>query len=218
LRGLRQIEGDDVTVRDIAFRRLSDVDGSHVRPLIAFMRPSYESSFAILKDRVEIIGDEQPVVDHPPRHDDDNPGPSIFRLMLQDVSLADLTIPGLYVGRSELTRVSFNGTDLHFSTINWSDIVNCDFRGSILSRSDLRACQFVGCLFQSADLTGADLRLSSFQDCSFDNAIMSETMLYRPRKLFGLFKSDPGQDSLSLSASQRSQIKWCCAAPEPGGG
>ena len=69
------------------------------------MRLSYDASFAILKERVEIIGDAQPAVDRPPRHDDDNLGPSIFRLMLQDVSLSDLTIPGLYIGRSELTVV-----------------------------------------------------------------------------------------------------------------
>jgi hypothetical protein len=69
------------------------------------MRVSYDASFAILKARVEIIGEPQPAVDRPPKHDDDNLGPSIFRLMLEDVSLSHLTIPDLYVGRSELTSV-----------------------------------------------------------------------------------------------------------------
>jgi uncharacterized protein YjbI with pentapeptide repeats len=182
------------------------------------MRLPYESSFSILKERIEITGRPRPVVDRPPNHDDDDPGPSIFRMMIDDVSLADLTIPGLYVGRSELIRVSFSGTDMSFSTMNWSDIVDCDFRGVLLHGADLRACQFVRCLFQSANLTSADLRLSSFQDCSFDNAIMSGTRVYRPPRMFFLSKIGLGRESLPLSDLQKTQIVWCYDAPEPGGG
>jgi len=182
------------------------------------MRLSYETSFGILKERVEIIGGPRPVVDRPPQYDDDIPGPSIFRMMIDDVSLADLTIPGLYVGRSELIRVLFSGTDMTLCTMNWCDIVDCDFRGALLCGADLRACQFVRCLFQSANLTGADLRLSSFQECSFDNAVMSGTRLYRPRRMFLLVKTGLGGDSLPLSELQRNQLEWCNDAPEPGGG
>ena len=182
------------------------------------MRPSYDESFAILKDRVEMTGDPRPGVTHPPRHDDENPGPSMFRILVEDVSLAGLTLPGLYVARSELRRVSFRGSDLRLSAFNWSDVSECDFGGADLSRTDLRACRFVQCNFSAADLSEADLRGSTFEACAFDRAMMRRAKLHRRRALLGLLKRGPDQEGLPLSADQRSEIAWSEEAPEPGGG
>jgi Pentapeptide repeats (9 copies) len=182
------------------------------------MRPSYDESFAILKDRVEMTGDPRPGVTHPPRHDDENPGPSLFRVLVEDVSLAGLTLPGLYVARSELRRVSFRASDLRLSAFNWSDVSECDFGDADLSRTDLRACRFVQCIFSAADLSEADLRGSTFEACAFDRATMRRTKLHRRRALLGLLKRGPDQEGLPLSADQRSEIAWSEEAPEPGGG
>jgi uncharacterized protein YjbI with pentapeptide repeats len=180
------------------------------------MNPPYEQSVAILKERVEIIGDALSSLDRRPQHDDEVHGPRIFRMFVEDVSLDWLTLPCLYVGRSELDQVSFASTDLYLSTMNWSDLVSCDFSGAILAAADLRACQFWKCTFREADLSDADLRGSSFEDCVFENAIMRGTKLYRPLKPFGLWRA--GQQSLPLSADQRAEIAWCGDAPKPGGG
>jgi uncharacterized protein YjbI with pentapeptide repeats len=181
------------------------------------MKPPYEQSIAILKEHVAIIGEALASLDRRPQHDDEVLGPSIFRMSVADVSLDGLTLPCLYVGRSELNRVSFASTDLHLSTMNWSDVLECDFSGAILTAADLRACQFQKCRFREADLSDADLRGSSFEDCVFEGAIMRGAKLYRPPKRFGLWR-EPGQESLPLSADQRAEIAWCEDAPEPGGG
>ena len=182
------------------------------------MRPSYEVSFGTLKNRVEIIGDPQAQVLRPPRHDDETLGPSIFRLLLEDVDLAGLTLPGLHVGRSEMRRISFGGSDLHMSTFNWSDLIDCDFSGADLSGADLRACSFVRCLFRGANLARSDLRGSNFEACVFDNAAMAGTTLYRRGRALGFFKVGTDQESLPLSAAQRAGIAWSAEAAEPGGG
>jgi len=182
------------------------------------MRPSYEDSFAVLKDRVEMIGDPQARVSRPPRHDDEELGPSIFRLSLEDVDLTNLCLPGLYVGRSELRRISFAGSDLHFSTFNWSDLVDCDFRGADLSGSDLRACKFVRCLFRDANLARSDLRGSDFEACAFDHAAMGRSALYRRPRTLGFLKLGTDQETLPLSAAQRAEIAWSPDVAEPGGG
>jgi uncharacterized protein YjbI with pentapeptide repeats len=182
------------------------------------MRTSYDSSFLVLRERVEIIGDAQSEVVRPPRHDDQEPGPSIFRMLVEDVKLEDLTLPGLYVGRSELRRVSFRGSDLHLSAINWSDLADCDFGGADLSGSDLRACKFVRCLFRGTNLAHADLRASVFEGCDFADAVMTGASLFRRSKIFGLFRAGDDQQSLALSVTQREAVSWSRNNPEPGGG
>lgn len=181
------------------------------------MKPPYEQSIAILKERVDIIGEALASLDRRPQHDDEVLGPSMFRMSVEDVSLDALTLPCLYVGRSELARVSFASTDLRLSTMNWSDVLECDFSGAILAAADLRACRFQKCTFREADLADADLRGSSFEDCVFDGAIMRGTKLHRPHRRF-FVRREPGQESLPLSADQRAEIDWCADAPEPGGG
>jgi BTB/POZ domain-containing protein KCTD9 len=182
------------------------------------MRASYRESVAVLAERVDIIGGPLPSVTRPPRHDDEELGPSLFRLLLQGVSLDDLTLPGLYVGRSELKAVSFRNSDLHLSAFNWSDVVECDFTAADLSGADLRACQFVRCTFRGANLSTADLRASSFDACVFDGAVMRAARLYRGRRILGLIKVGPDQTGLSLSDQQRREVEWSVDAPEPGGG
>lgn len=179
---------------------------------------SYEESFKELSDRVEIIGEPRPVVEAPPRHDDDPPGPSIFRLLIADVSLDELTLPGLFVGRSELKRISLRGSDLHFSCINWNDVIECDFSGADLSGSDLRATRFTKCDFSRADLSGTDLRGASFADCTFEGANMMGANLFRRSGLLGMIGLGGDQRRLPLSEAQRAVVVWFTDAPEPAGG
>src|SRR5215472_9717076 len=171
------------------------------------MRLSYDESFTLLKERVDVMGDPQPVVVRPPRHDEEKMGPTIFRIFVEDVSMEELTVPGLYVGRSEIANVSFQRTDLHFSTFNWTDILDCDFSESDLSGADLRACRFERCNFKNSNLSGADLRGSSFEACSFEDAIM------RGAKL-----RSTDEQQLQLTPAQRAEAIWSHEAPEPGGG
>jgi uncharacterized protein YjbI with pentapeptide repeats len=179
---------------------------------------SYEDSFKELSDSVEIIGEPRPTVDKPPRHDENPPGPSIFRLLLEDVSLEDLRLPGLYVGRSELRRVSFRGSDLHFSAINWNDVVECDFRGTDLSGADLRSSRFVRCNFSKADLSGADLRGASFDSCTFEGAMVRGAILHARPKFLGFISSGFDQRSLPLAPTQHAEVVWSAETPEPDGG
>lgn len=185
-------------------------------PVVA--RASYGDSISVLKGRVEIMGDVQAEVSRPPRHDDDELGPSVFRMLVEDVDLASLTIPGLYVGRSALRRISFQGSDLHLSTFNWSDLAECNFGETDLSHSDLRACIFVRCLFRGADLAQADLRGSTFKDCNFDGAAMRGATLSQGPRLLRLFRLGSDQTSLPLSALQRAEVTWSGEKSEPGGG
>jgi uncharacterized protein YjbI with pentapeptide repeats len=182
------------------------------------MRAGYRESVAVLAERVDITGGPLPSVTRPPRHDDEELGPSVFRSLLQDVSLEGLTLPGLYVGRSELKAVSFRNSDLHLSAFNWSDLVECDFAAADLSGADLRGCRFVRCTFRGANLSTADLRASSFDGCAFEGAVMRDARLYRRPKILGLIRAGPDQTGLPLSEEQRREVEWCVKAPEPGGG
>jgi hypothetical protein len=182
------------------------------------MRPTYDTSFAILKGRIGIIGEPRPMVTRPPRHDDEDLGPAIFRSIVKGVSLDELTLPGLYVGRSDLTGISFRRTDLRLAAFNWSDLFECDFTGADLTAADIRACCFVRCVFRSADLSDADLRGSSFDACTFDGAIMRHSKLHRRRRVLGLIKVGPDQTDLPLSAAQRQVVEWSSEVPPPGGG
>lgn len=181
-------------------------------------RASYAESISVLKDRVEVIGDTQAHVSRTPRHDDDSPGPSIFRMLLEDVDLANLTMPGLYIGCSHLRRISFRDSDLHLSALNWSDLEECDFSETDLSRSDLRACTFVRCIFRGANLAQADLRGSTFKECSFESASLQSATLSQSPRLLRLFNLSSDQTSLPLTALQRAEVMWSFEKSEPGGG
>jgi hypothetical protein len=169
-------------------------------------RPTYVESVAVLKERIAIDGNALPVVERVPRYDDAVLGPSIFRSGVEGVALDGLTLPGLYIARSELNSVSFRGADLHLSAFNWNDVIACDFAGSDLSGADLRGCEFVECNFTGAVLSRADLRCSTFERCTFVDAVFEGTLLGRD------------QEGLPISALQRGQAQWCKDSPEPEGG
>ena len=190
----------------------ANIDG----PVVA--RASYGDSISVLKDRVDVIGDFQAQVSRTPRHDDDEPGPTIFRMLVEDVDLANLTMPGLYIGRSHLRRISFRDSDLHLSALNWSDLEECDFSETDLSRSDLRACTFVRCLFRGANLAHADLRGSTFKECRFERASMQGATLSQAPRLLRLVRLSSDQTSLPLTPHQRAEVTWSGEKREPGGG
>lgn len=80
---------------------------------------------------------------------------SFFRTLVEDASFADLTLPGTFVGHSEIARVSFRECDLSRATMCWNDFTDVDFTGACLAECDLRASIFRGCRLTDADLTGA---------------------------------------------------------------
>lgn len=179
---------------------------------------SYEESFKFLNEKAGIFGELRPLVTRLPRFDDDPPGPSIFRSLVEDAYLKKLTMPGLFIGRSELRNVSFAGSNLRLSVMNWSTFTKCVLSDCNLSDCDLRASEFLNCSFIGADLSGADLRGAIFTGCSFDGAIFEKTKLYRAQKRFGLFKTAADQESLPISKEQRAQAAWLNEVPEPEGG
>ncbi len=181
------------------------------------MAMTYTDSVNVLKERVDIIGDALPEVTRVPRPDDDPIGPRIFRMRLDDVDLSGLCLPGLYVSRSELTRIRFAGTELRLAVFNWNDILDCDFSGADLSGAELRCARFVRCRFDAALLKDADLRGSVFEGCSFKDSLFDGTLLQRggPLRWLGI---ERGQESLPLSTRQRAAVRWTHDAPEAPGG
>lgn len=113
-----------------------------------------------------------PLLDRRPRHDDDRPGLSFFRTRVADADLSNLTLPRTFIGRSEVSGVSFRNTDLSESTLCWSDFVDVDFRTADLRGADLRGADFVRCDFTGANLAGAlvspdaELDLDDAQDAT----------------------------------------------------
>ena len=178
---------------------------------------SYSDSIALLKERVEIIGDALPEVVRVPRPDDDPFGPSLFRMGLEGAELAGLCLRGLYVSRSELKRVSFAGSDLQLAAFNWSDLIDCDFSGVDLRQADMRSSAFSRCRFDRAALDGADLRGTRFDSCSFAGATLAQAKLQRGGALawLGIGRA---QEALPLSDEQRATILWLSDAPEAPGG
>ena len=152
-----------------------------------------------------------------PRPGDDPFGPSIFRTAVVDADLGDLSLPGLYVSRSELSRVRFTGTELRLSAFNWNTILDCDFTRADFREAELRCSRFVRCCFTGALLQGADLRGSRFEACSFVDARLDGAALQRggPLRWLGIGRR---QESLPLSGLQRAAVRWCDDAPYAPGG
>jgi uncharacterized protein YjbI with pentapeptide repeats len=178
---------------------------------------SYPESVAVLKERVEIIGDALAQVTQVPRPEDDPIGPSIFRMGLEDADISGLCLPGLYVARSVLTRVTFKGTELRLSAFNWNGLHDCDFSATDLRHADLRSSRFVRCTFDGAVLESADLRGSAFERCSFVGARFHGALLQKGGVLSRLGVSRR-QEALPLSAEQRAVVHWAADAPEAPGG
>jgi len=170
-------------------------------------RVPYQASFQRARDRAGLEGDPKPKVRALPRYHEETLGPSWFRTAVGNHDLQNLTLPGLYIGRSDVREVSFAGSDLHLSAFNWSDFEDCDFSRCDLSRSDLRACNFRNCRFTAADLSRADLRNSGFEDCDFVGARLDDAILMNDQK-----------DAIALPDVQASGIKWTDEYEEPEGG
>ena len=131
---------------------------------------SYPDSFTRFIERTGGGGRQVPDVTRRPNHDDENPGPSLFRAHVENCSLQKLNLPGIFVGRSELTRVDFSGSLLRLSSFSWTDFDGCSFADCDLTECDLRGSSFVGCDFSRAQLADCDLRHASFEDCTFADA------------------------------------------------
>jgi uncharacterized protein YjbI with pentapeptide repeats len=171
-------------------------------------RLSYAESFARLAELAGADGRPRPDVTARPRHDDDDYGPSLFRTLVEDCALQRLTIPGLFIGRSELRRVDLSHSDLRLGNFAWNDFTTCWFTRADLTDSDLRGSQFVDCDFSSAILAGSDFRHSSFSGCRFRTA--DTTGIRVPERL---------RPELKLSPEQvRSAIWVVDEGPEPPGG
>jgi hypothetical protein len=54
-------------------------------------------------------------------------------------TLENLTLPRTFFGRSEISSISFQNTDLSESTLCWNDFIEVNFTDADLSESDLRA-------------------------------------------------------------------------------
>ncbi len=167
----------------------------------------YESSFAFVREQVGLEGSPRPRVRRRPQYDDGPPGPSLFRTAVADQRFERIELPGLYIGRSEMSDVSFAGAKLYRSTFNWSDFVNVDFSGCDMHDSDLRACHFERCSFAGANLERCDLRGSAFAECTFDGAKVDEALGLQDQR-----------GELALSDAQATSMNWTSEHEEPPGG
>jgi uncharacterized protein YjbI with pentapeptide repeats len=188
-----------LTARSLGARRSAVSDRTDRTPMT---RRSYEASFSAIVDLAGADGRPVPQVTQRPRHDDDDYGPSLFRTQVSECNLERLTLPGLFVGRSLLTKVSFSGSLLRMSTLCWCDFVRCWFDRCDLRESDLRASDFRTCDFRSANLAGCDVRHAVFDNCRFDKADVA-----------GLVASEDQRTGLRFTAAQAAVVSW---VPEPG--
>jgi len=177
------------------------------QPMVAQRRSSYKASFRRARDEAGLEGELRPKIGSLPRYREDKFGPSLFRSAMADKDLRSLTLPGLYIGRSDLREVDCSGSDLHLSAVNWSDFEDCDFSRCDLSRCDLRGCNFENCQFTETDLSGADLRNSGFRGCDFAGATLAGATLLTGQK-----------DAITLTEDQATAVKWTDDYEEPEGG
>ncbi|NOS99678.1 MAG: pentapeptide repeat-containing protein [Phycisphaerales bacterium] len=171
------------------------------------MRLAYNRSFEFVKSAIGLDGAPRPDPAHRPRYDDERRGPGFFRASVVGQRFENLTLPGLYIGRSELRDVSLVDSDLHLSTFNWTDFERCDFSRCDLHASDLRGCNFKDCSFTEADLTKADLRCSGFEGCEFSGAKLAAAMLH-----------DGQRHEINLTDEQFGVVEWTQNLEEPEGG
>jgi BTB/POZ domain-containing protein KCTD9 len=174
-------------------------------------RLDFTQSIERLRKLGFVSPDEHPQIpSRMPQYDDDTiEGFSIFRSGNDStMDMSNLTIPRIYVGRSELDGVAIRNTDLNESNLCWNDFLRCDFELAILDRSDMRASNFDQCNFAFASLRKTDLRLSNFSGCQFKNADLSGAIFAKEQL-----------KQLGLSAEQLASLDLRLeAGPEPNGG
>jgi BTB/POZ domain-containing protein KCTD9 len=164
-------------------------------------RLSYEDSYRSLQaQRWKGAGPVPPLLEKSPAYADEVLGVEFFRTLVDGNEGADfrnLTLPRTFFGRSEISHLSFAGSNLSESVANWNDFIDVDFTGADLTRLDLRACLVEGVNFSNCRLVEADLRLCSFVNCKFDGADLTGAKLTR----------DAGRH-LNLTEEQRSVVNW----------
>jgi uncharacterized protein YjbI with pentapeptide repeats len=172
-------------------------------------RMTYEQSLAILQNQGWIDSGECPKMPlRPPRYDDVEIGVSFFRTRVAGETFKGLTIPRIFVSRSEVTDSSFDDCDLSESVMNWNDFENVRFVSANLCGCDLRGCNFRQANFTGACLKGADLRHSSFDSCDFTNADLTGAKL-----------ADLLRGAVTLTNTQIAAVDWQTTdGPEPEGG
>jgi BTB/POZ domain-containing protein KCTD9 len=174
------------------------------------LRLSYEDSCVRLQSRYLEKGIIPAIPDHMPAYDDPGPlGVNFFRTFVGDgEDLRNLTLPRTFFGRSELSNVSFENTDLSESNLCWNDFIDVDFTDAVLAGSDLRASNYERVKFIRSNLSGVDMRLSSFRNCEFAGANMTRAIMTRAQAA-----------KLTLSGDQQRVIDWAEEdGPEPSGG
>jgi uncharacterized protein YjbI with pentapeptide repeats len=112
-------------------------------------------------------------------------------------ALDNLTLPRTFFGRSEISSISFQNTDLSESTLCWNDFIEVNFTDADLSGCDLRASLFRRVAFVRANLRNADLRRSNFEGCDFTAADVAGAKLTRKQG-----------ERVHLSDEQRKTIDW----------
>lgn len=142
-------------------------------------------------------GEIPPLLQRPPRHDDEELGVEFFRTLMADAKLEHLTLPWTFFGRSEIRAASFHNTDLSGAVANWNDFIEVDFGEANLSGADLRANLFERVRFTGASLEGADLRYCGFKKCDFTGADMT-----------GVKLTHKAGTALKLSQEQKCAIDW----------
>lgn len=168
---------------------------------------TYAQSLEELQDAIGLDGHPKTRVSRRPRYDDEKAGPSLFRTSVAEQQFLKLTLPGLYIGRSEVSVVSFAGSKLYRSTFNWNDFIHCDFSACDLHDSDLRACEFKECSFKGANLSQCDLRCSGFESCDFVGAKLDAAALHYDQR-----------GEIDLSEEQFAVIAWTADLEVPEGG
>ncbi|WP_010034939.1 pentapeptide repeat-containing protein [Gemmata obscuriglobus] len=116
-------------------------------------------------------------------------------------SLANLSLPRTFFGKSEISSISFRNTNLSESTLCWNDFIEVDFTEADLSGADLRASLFRRVAFVRANLQNTDLRRSNFKECDFTAADMAGARLTR-KQGEGIYLSDKQQKVIDWQESE----------------
>jgi uncharacterized protein YjbI with pentapeptide repeats len=176
---------------------------------MANVRLDYPESIQYLQ-RMGCLGSDEapPLLERAPSYGDERPqGLGFFKTFLADDSLAGLTIPRTFFGRSEVRAISFRSSDLSESCLCWNDFLDVDFTDAILAKCDLRASNYERVQFTRADLRNADLRRSRFFDCDFTDALLNGAKLDRGSQLLA-----------SLTKEQKVVIDYQPEGEDPPGG
>ncbi len=171
-------------------------------------RLTYAESFHVAEETLAIMGEPIPNVLKQPAYDDEELGPSLFRTLVEEFTVENLTLPGFFIGRSEIRQLAMRNCDLRLSCFCWNDFFSCSFANSILQATDFRDSNYLRCDFTDTDLREADLRRTFFEQCDFSGA-----------NLTGAIAIPNFASMVNLTEEQHHQIQWTedAGSPAPGG-